>query len=186
MTLHPKPGPAAAAAAAGATLLTLLTTSPAQALPPTSRTVKDAVEPGRAYDITQMTLRSAPRTSRPAVVLIKHGRQVKAGDVIDVWFDFDGDKTPDLHVSGNAFSEFTVHLTASFTKDGKDISNKDCARLAMGGSVSKVRLFPACVGSPTGFAVAVKSCGEGMRGNIDDWAPATKKFTKKVLTAPLT
>jgi hypothetical protein len=186
MTLHPKSGPYAAAAAAGATLLTLLATSPAQALPPTSRTVKDAVEPGRAYDITEMKLRSAPRTNRPAVVLVKHGRQVKAGDVVDVWFDFDGDKAPDLHLSGNAFSEFTVHLADSFTKDGKDISKKDCVRLAMGGSVSKVRLFPTCVGSPIGFAVAVKSSSDGKPASTDDWAPAPEKFTKKVLTAPLT
>lgn len=186
MTLVLKLGPYAAATAAGVLLLTTLATAPAQALPPTSRTVKDAVEPGKAYDITQVKLRSAPKTTRPAVVVIEHGRKVKAGDVIDVWFDFDGDKAPDLHVSGNAFSEFTVHLTASFTKDGKDISNKDCARLAMGGSVSKVRLFPACVGSPIGFAVAVKSSSDGMPVSSDDWAPATKKFTKKVLTAPLT
>src|SRR3954470_12068299 len=109
MTLHPKPGPAAAAAAAGATLLTLLTTSPAQALPPTSRTVKDAVEPGKAYDITQLTLRSAPKPTRPAVLVVQHGREVRTGDAIDVWFDFDGDKVPDIHVSGSAFSEFTVH-----------------------------------------------------------------------------
>jgi hypothetical protein len=186
MPLHPKSRPYAVAAAVGALLLTLLATSPAQALPPTSLTVKDASEPDKAYDIIQMTLRSAPKTTRPAVVLIKHARKVKAGDVIDVWFDFDGDKAPDLHVSGSAFSEFTVHLTQSFTKDGKDISKKDCARLAMGGAVSKVRLFPTCVGSPIGFAVAVKSSTDGQPVSTADWAPATKKFTKRVLTAPIT
>ena len=151
--------------------LTALATAPAQALPPTSRTVKDAVEPGKAYDITQVTMRSAPKTSRPAVVLVKHGRTVKFGDAIDVWFDLDGDKVPDIHVSGNAFSEFTVHKATSFTKDGKDISNKDCARLAMAGKVSKVRLFPTCVGSPISFAVAVKSSSEGEPDSADDWAP---------------
>lgn len=177
MTLRPY------AAAAGAALLALLSSAPAQALPPTSRTIKDATQPGKAYDITSVTLRSAPRANRPAVVLVKHARQVKVGDVVDVWFDLDGDRAPDVHVSGNAFSEFTVHLTSSFTKDGKDISNKDCARLAMAGQVSKVRLFPACVGSPLSFAVAVKSSRDGSPKSSDDWAPAFQKFTKKVLAA---
>ena len=107
MTLRPY----AAAAAAGAVLLTLLATAPAQALPPTTRTVKDATEPDKAYDITQVTLRSAPKSTRPAVVLVKHARKVKTGDAIDVWFDFDGDRVPDIHLSGDAFSEFTVHKT---------------------------------------------------------------------------
>ena len=177
----------AGAATAAAVLTTAFAgTSPALALPPTSRVVKDAVEPDKAYDITQVTLRSAPKSNRPAVVLVKHGRTVKFGDAIDVWFDLDKDKVPDLHVHGDAFSEFTVHKTASFTKDGKDISDQDCARLAMAGTVSKVRLFPACVGSPIGFAVAVKSTSEGEPVSGDDWAPATEKFTKQVLAAPLT
>jgi hypothetical protein len=177
-------------AAAGAALLALvaglLASAPAQALPPTTRTVKDASEADKAYDITQVTLRSAPKTSRPAVVVIKHARSVKSGDAIDVWFDLDGDKVPDIHVGGDAFSEFTVHRTQSFTKDGKDISEQDCARLAMGGTTSKVRLFPACVGDPVGFAVAVKSSSHGMPDSTDDWAPSTETFTKPVLAAPLT
>jgi hypothetical protein len=178
--------PYAAATAAGAVLVTMLATAPAQALPPTTRTVKDATEPDKAFDITQVTLRSAPKSTRPAIVLVKHSRAVKAGDAIDVWFDFDGDRAPDLHVSGDAFSEFTVHKTQSFTKDGKDISRKDCARLSMAGSTSKVRLFPTCVKSPLSFAVAVKSSTYGMPESTDDWAPATEEFTRKVLTAPLT
>ena len=133
-----------------------------------------------------MTLRSAPKPSRPAVVVIKHGRAVAFGDAIDVWFDLDGDKAPDVHLSGNAFSEFTVHRTRSFTKDGKDISRKDCVRLAMAGTTSKVRLFPACLGSPISFAVAVKSSAEGKPISSVDWAPRAEKFTKKVLAAPLT
>ena len=182
MTSHRLIATAAAAAAVAVTTLA----GPAQALPPTSRVVKDAVEPAKAYDIVEVKLRSAPKSTKPAVVQIKHGRGVDTGDSIDVWFDFDGDKVPDIHVSGDAFSEFTVYEAKSFTKDGKDISNKDCARLAMGGSVSKVRLFPACVDSPLSFAVAVKSSSQGKPDSADDWAPGTEKFTKKVLTAPLT
>ncbi|WP_028651342.1 hypothetical protein [Nocardioides halotolerans] len=184
--------PYAAAAAAGTALVTLLSTvltaAPAQALPPTTRTVKDATEPDKAYDITQVTLRSAPKPNRPAVVIVKHARGVKAGDAVEVWFDLDGDKVPDLHVSGDAFSEFTVRKAKSFTKDGKDISNKDVARLAMAGSTSKIRLFLGRLGqpTPTAFAVAVKSSTFDMPDSTDDWAPATKKFTKPVLAAPLT
>ena len=148
--------------------------------------MKDAAEPGSAYDITQVRLRSAPRTDRPAVVLVTHARKVHTGDAINVWFDLDADKVPDLHVSGDAFSEFTVHLTHSFTKDGKDISKKDCARLAMAGSTSKVRLFPACVGAPISFAVVVKSSSDAKPASTADWAPGAEKFSKPVLAAPLT
>ena len=180
--------PLAAAAAAGAVLLTLLATAPAEALPPTSRTVKDATEADKAYDITLVTLRSAPKSTRPAVVLVKHGRKVAPGDSIDVWFDFDGDRVPDLHLGGDSFSEFTVRKAKSFTQDGKDVSSKDIARLSMAGSTSKIRLFPARIGGvvPISYAVAVKSSAQGMPDSTDDWAPATEKFTKKVLLAPLT
>ncbi len=177
--------PYAAAAATGAVLATMLVAAPAQALPPTTRTVKDAREADKAYDITQITMRSAPRSNRPAVVLVKHARGVKAGDSIDVWFDLDGDKVPDLHVTGDAFSEFTVYKAKSFTKDGKDISKKDVARLAMAGSTSKIRLFPARIGQPVSYAVAVKSSTYQMPGSTDDWAPGTQKFSGKVLAAPL-
>jgi hypothetical protein len=181
------PHPLTALAATAAVVLTtaLAGAGPAQALPPTSRVVQDAVEPDKAYDITEVLLRSAPKSSRPAVVLIKHGRAVKLGDAIEVWLDLDKDQVPDIHVRGDAFSEYTVHKTASFTKDGKDISDQDCARLSMAGSTSKLRVFPECLGSPIGYAVAVRSSSEGQPLTSDDWAPATERFTKQVLAAPL-
>jgi hypothetical protein len=182
MTLRPY----AAAVAAGAVLAAMLVTSPAEALPPTTRTVKDATEADKAFDITQITMRSAPKSNRPAVVLVKHSRAVKAGDAIEVWFDLDGDKVPDLHLSGDAFSEFTVYEAKSFTKDGKDISHKDVARLSMAGSTSKIRLFPARIGQPVSYAVAVKSSTRDMPDSTDDWAPGTERFSGKVLAAPLT
>jgi hypothetical protein len=180
-----RPGSYAAGAAAAAVLLTAFVTPPAQALPPTTRTVNDRVEPGKAFDMVKLTARSAPRSGRPAVVVVTHAREVKAGDAIDVWFDLDGDKRPDIHVSGDAFSEFTVHKAKSFSEDGKDISGQDCARLAMAGTTSKVRLFPECLGSPISYAVAVKSSSDGQPESADDWVPRTDKFTRKVLAAPL-
>ena len=148
--------------------------------------MKDAIEPDKAYDITQVTLRSAPKTTRPAVVLVKHARQVKPGDAIDVWFDFNGDKVPDLHLSGDAFSEFTVHRRSRSPRTAKNISNKDVARLAMGGNTSKVRLFPARIGKvvPISFAVAVKSSCRGQaRSAARTGRPGAEKFTRKVLAA---
>jgi hypothetical protein len=177
--------PHAALTVAGAVALTALVAAPAQAVPPTTRTVQDAVQPGKAYDIVEVTLRSAPRANRPAVVIVKHGRTVKVGDAIDAWFDLDADKVPDLHVSGDSFSEFTVHKAKSFTKDGKDISNKDVVRLAMAGKVSKFRFFPDRFKQPVAFAVAVKSSSQGSPDSADDWAPRAEKFTKRVLAAPL-
>jgi len=170
-----------ATAAAGAVLLTAVTGVPAQAAPPTTRTITDPVQPGKAYDIVQVTLRAAAKPNRAAVVVVKHARKVKFGDAMDAWFDLDNDKVPDIHVTGNAFSEFSVFRAKSFTKDGKDISNKDCARLSMAGKISKFRLFPACVGSPKSFRVAVKSSSDGQPKNTVDWAPAPRKFSKKVL-----
>lgn len=175
----------AAAAAAAAVVLTGLAAPSAEALPPTSRTIKDPVEASRAFDIVQVTARSAPRSNRPAVVVVKHGRDVKFGDALDVWFDLDNDKVPDIHLSGDAFSEFTVHKAKSFTDDGADISKRDCVRLAMAGTTSKVRLFPECLGSPVSYRVSVKSSSDGQPARTDDWAPRKQMFSKQVLAAPL-
>lgn len=176
--------PYAVGAAAAAVLLTFLA-PPAQALPPTTRTVQDAVEPGKAFDIVEISMRSAPKSGRPAVIKVTHGRVIESGDVIDVWFDLDGDKVPDVHLAGFAESEYTVSLAKSFDKDGKDISNDDCVRLSMAGRVSKVKLFPECVDSPLAYAVSVQSSSDGEPATSDDWAPQEEKFTKKVLAAPL-
>ena len=81
-----------------------------------------------------------------------------------------------------------MHKAKSFTKDGKDISNKDFARLAMAG----IDVQDPAVPGPRRPAVAdqLRRRGEvlqrGQPDSADDWAPATEKFTRKVLAAPLT
>jgi hypothetical protein len=183
--MSPRPYAAAAAALLAAPLVLLATAHPAQALPPTTRTLKDAVEPGKAFDVVGVTMRSAPTSNRPAVVKITHGRTVTAGDVVEVWFDLDDDLVPDLHLTGYAESEYVVKQAKSFTQDGKDITEQDCVRLSMGGRESKVKLFPECVDSPLSYAVAVKSSVGGRPEATDDWAPGTERFSKRVLAAPL-
>ncbi|QIG41545.1 hypothetical protein G5V58_01065 [Nocardioides anomalus] len=172
-------------AATAAAALVALTAPPAHALPPTSRSIEDPVDKTAAYDIVGVSLRSAPTSKRPAVVKVTHDRRVAAGDAVDVWFDLDGDKVPDVHLSGSAFSEYVVRRAKSFTADGKDLSELDCVRLSMAGTTSKIRVFPACLGDPVGFAVAVKSSVGGEPAATVDWAPGTERFTKKVLAAPL-
>lgn len=158
---------------------------PAQALPPTERTLSDTVDPTAAYDVTAVTLRAAARAGRPAVVVVKHARAVRPGDALDVWFDLDDDQVPDLHLGGAAFSEYAVHEASSFTRDGRDISGRDCVRLSMSGRVSKVRLYPDCVGQPLSFAVAVRSSVSGKPVASADWAPEDETFSKRVLAQPL-
>jgi hypothetical protein len=171
----------------GAAVLALATAAyaaPAHALPKTTVTVTDTTDPAAAYDITSVVLRAAKKPGGAAKVIVKHDRKVALGDDIDVWFDLDNDKVPDLHVSGSSFSEYAVHLTDSFREDGKDVSDDDCVRLSMAGRTSKVTLFPDCVGDPTSFRVAVKSSADDDDG-ADDWAPGKERFSKRVLAAPL-
>jgi hypothetical protein len=169
-------------------LLGLTLAGPAHAaprLPKPERTVNDGVDPTAAYDVTEVRLRAASRAGRPAVVVVEHARTVRTGDRVDLWFDLDGDKAPDVHLSGQSYSEYAVHETTSFTKDGRDISDRDCVRLSMSGRISKVRVYPDCLGQPVSFAVAVQSAVDGQPDSTVDWAPGEQTFSRKVLSQPL-
>src|SRR3982751_2970827 len=104
----------AAACAALVTLVVPVAAQAAPSLPPTERTFADPVDARAAYDVVSTTARSAPRVGRPAVVVVKHARAVAGGDALDAWLDLDGDRAPDVHVAGAAFSEYVVHETTSF------------------------------------------------------------------------
>jgi len=157
------------------------TSAPALAAPPTSRTVTDPVDETAAFDTTAVVMRSAPSAGRSAVVVVRHPRPVAPGDVLDVWFDLDGDRAPDLHVVGSAFSEYRAFESTAFDDDGRDVTARDCVRLAMQGRASRVRLAPDCVGDPRSFSVAVRSSADGAEPGTEDWVPRPERFTRKVL-----
>lgn len=171
--------PVALAASVAAALL--LPTAAAQAAPPTTRIVTDRVDASAAFDTTTVVLRAAPAAGRAAVVSARHTRPVAPGDTIDVWFDLDGDRSPDLHVVGSAFSEYRVFESDAFDDDGRDVTSRGCARLSMKGRVSRVRLTPACVEDPRSFSVAVRSSVDGAEPETDDWVPRPERLTRKVL-----
>lgn len=157
----------------------------AQAATPTKRVVEDAVEPGKAYDIVKVVLRSQKTSEKLASVTIKHGREVQTGDSIDVWFNLDADALPEVHVVGDSFSEYTVFQTTSFTEDGKDISKRGCMSLKMANATSKVRFDPKCLKAGPKFAVSVKSSRSDKPAGTEDYVPAPLKFTKKALSGPI-
>jgi hypothetical protein len=157
----------------------------ATAVPPTMRVVNDPVNANAAYDIVQVVLRGAPAEGKKAVVVVKHGRNETVGDSIDVWFNLDDDKLPDVHVVGDAGSEYRVFKTDSFTEDGKDISNKGCFSMSIRNDKTKVKFDPNCLGHSLKFGVAVRSSRFDRPDSANDWVRAPEKFTKKVLSQPI-
>jgi hypothetical protein len=153
----------------------------------TKRVYEDPVEPGKAYDIVKVVLKSQKTETTRAKVVVKHGREVAVGDAIDVWFNIDADAQPDIHLSGDSFSEYQVFQTTSFNtdEDGKEITRRGCMDLKMEGFKSIVRFEPKCLKAGPKFAVSVKSWRSDKPARKADYVPAAGKFTKKVLSGPL-
>ena len=171
-----------AVALALAAFVVMSLAAPASAAPlPTKRVINDAFEPGKAYDILRVTLKAQPADGDWAKVRVLHSREVQVGDSIDVWFNLDGDSEPDIHVVGDAFSEYNVYKTNNFLEDGKNISRRDCFRLRMSSQLSVVRFDPDCIGESTRFGVSIRSSRSDTPGH-NDWVRAPGKFTKKVLS----
>ena len=161
-------------------LALLATATPAAAAPPTERTITDAVEPGKAYDVVSMTLTAAPAEGENAKLVVRHGRRVDTGDGIDVWFDTDGDRDPDLYLTGYAFSEYVVYKARGFDGHGRDISDRGCVKLRMTGKRSIVRFDPSCLAPSETFAVSVRSFVHGRPERTADKVPGPARLTKKV------
>ncbi len=174
-------------AATGVAAALIVTMAPAAQAAQTKRIVLDPVEPGNAYDIVKVVLKSQKTSTTNAKVTVKHGREVEVGDSIDVWFNIDADAQPDIHLVGDSFSEYTVFQTTSFNTDddGKDISKRGCMDLKMTGFRSIVRFDPKCLKAGPKYAVSVKSWRTDKPAGTEDYVPAAGKFTKKVLSGPL-
>jgi hypothetical protein len=173
--------------AAGIAAALVVGSAPTAYAAQTKRVIEDPVEPGKAYDIVKVVLKSQKTSTTNAKVVVKHGREVKVGDAIDFWFNIDGDAQPDIHLSGDSFSEYQVFKTTSFDtdEDGKEITRRGCMDLKMTGFKSIVRFDPKCLKAGRKFAVSVKSWRSDKPAGKADYVPAPRKFTKKVLSGPL-
>jgi hypothetical protein len=171
-------------AATVAALALVLTASPAYAAK-TKRVIDDPVEPGKAYDIVKVVLKSQKTKDGSAKVTVTHGREVKVGDSVDIWLNIDADADPDIHVAADSFSEYRVFQTTSFLEDGKEITNRGCAALKMTGKKSKLTFDPKCLKAGATFRASVKSSRSDMAAETNDFAPAAGKFTKEVVSGPL-
>jgi hypothetical protein len=174
------PRPAAALAAGAALLVPLAGGPPASAAAPTERTLTDPIDAGASYDAVSVRLFAAAGPGRRAKVVVKHDRRARSGDGIDMWIDLDGDRSPDVHLTGLAFSEYVVHRTRSFTGHGKDISDRDCVSLKITGRRAVVKLEPDCLGPSRTYAVAVRSFRDGDPKVGADWVPGPRRLSPKV------
>jgi hypothetical protein len=158
-------------------LAVLAIAGPAVAAPPTERTITDATEQGKAYDVVSVTMKAAPSAGRKAQVTVVHARRVAVGDGIDFWVDTDDDRQPDLYLTGYAFSEFAVYKAHGFDGHGRDISDKGCATLKMIGTKSVIRFDPSCLAPSTRFAVSVRSFVQDRPAGTADNVPGADRLT---------
>lgn len=156
--------------------------APATAVPPTERTIEDPVEPGKAFDVVSMRIAAAPAEGRKARVVIRHDRPVDVGDAIDLWVDTDGDRVPDLFVTGPSYSEYAVYRTHSWTAHGRNISDQGCASLKMVAARSVVKVDPSCLAPSTRFAVSVRSYVLDEPARTDDYVPGKHRLSQRVLS----
>lgn len=168
------------AAVVGCSLV--LVFAPAEAAPPTERSIEDAREKRKALDILRVEMSAAPKPGGKAKVAVFHSRKVAPGDGFDAWIDTDGDREPDLLVTGYAFSEYAVFKTRGFDGRGRDISDRGCASLRMVARRAVVRFAPDCLGESRTFAVGVRSHVQGRPARTDDYVPRADKLTRKVLS----
>ena len=154
----------------------------AAAAPPAKRVINDPFEPSKAYDIIRVVLKAQPAGGDWAVVRVLHSREVQVGDSIDFWFNLDADKEPDIHVVGDAFSEYNVYKTDNFLEDGKNINKRDCFRLRMADQRLDGQVRPRLHRGvrPSTACPSSRRARTPTTGN--DYVRAPGKFTKKVLS----
>jgi hypothetical protein len=169
-----------AAVTAAAAVLALLASPAASAAPPTERTLVDAVDAGASYDVLSVQLRAATAPGELAKVVVTHDRRARAGDALDLWFDLDGDRVPDVYLTGLAYSEYAVYRARSFEGHGRDISDRDCFALTIANRKAVVRFQPDCLGESTSYSVAVRSSRMGEPAIGADWAPGRERLSPKV------
>lgn len=160
----------------------LAAAAPAAAAVPAERTITDAVEPGKAYDVVAMTLTAAPAEGEDARLVVTHDRRVDSGDGIDVWFDTDGDREPDIYLTGSAFSEYVVYKARGFDGHGRNLSDLGCATLRMTGKKSIIRFDPSCLAPSETFSVSVRSFVHNQPERTADKVPGPARLTKKVVS----
>lgn len=160
----------------------LLAAVPATAAVPTERTISDAVEPRKAYDVTSVRIAAAPKGGRASIV-VQHDRRVAVGDGIDVWIDTDGDREPDLYLTGYAFSEYALYKARGWDDHGRDLSDRGCASLKMARKKSVIRFDPSCLRASESFAVSVRSFAHDAPERTADHVPGVGLLTKRVLAS---
>ena len=158
-------------------------TVPVSAAPlPTERTITDARESGKAWDVVRVTLTAASAEGAKAKVVVRHTREADAGDGVEMWMDTDADAVPDLYLIGYAYSEYVLYRASGWDGHGRDISDRGCASMRITGKRTVVRFAPDCVGPSSSFAVSVRSSVQGRPARTADQVPGPDRLTKYVVS----
>jgi hypothetical protein len=169
----------ALAAAVGLALVPVAAT----AAPATDKTWNDRPETVTpAADIVSVRRVAAPPDGRWMRVIVRLADRIEAGDSLEVHFDTDNDREPDVWITGLASSEYEVYDTDRWRDTSDPIGALDCARMrfALGERRGVVRFDPTCVEDDPVKAVRVNVRTSFLdKPHRRDFAPARREWLSR-------
>lgn len=179
-------GAATAVAATPQTAVAITGDTQARAENVYETTVKDPAEEKVSTDIKKVRLTSATRNHEFASVVLTRRGANKSGDTYATMLNLDGDKQPDMLITGTYTSSYEVYKMKTWTKPVKDITAKKCAEVYSFDTFMEFVFNPDCLGESKKMQVSATSWNESVINEDPsdlssvDYAPGKKKWSQKI------